>query len=174
MIGELQGEAYAAYRVLKRHADIADVNVLLNELKQADQTNDQTKMDRLHRILGLVETKNPGTIADRIEEDRRMRSVFWDILKPDIDEAVAQAATKASEVGKYESYVHSIRGNNGLLSDEQMVAFMQISTDTLKVIRFVMLQHPDWKDEDVAAKVIDLRDEGFDPDQVTEETAVPV
>ena len=52
-------------------------------------------MDRLHRILDLVEKKNPGTVADKIEEMRTMKSVFMDILKPEIDVVVKDAVDTA-------------------------------------------------------------------------------
>ena len=95
IIGELEGEAYAAYRVLKKHAEVSDVELLLDRLEKADEGNDQNMMDRLHRILDLVEKKNPGTVADKIEEMKTMKSVFMDVLKPEIDERVNTAVTAA-------------------------------------------------------------------------------
>ena len=95
IIGELEGEAYAAYRVLKNHAEVTDVKLLLDRLQKADEENDQNMMDRLHRILDLVEKKNPGTVADKIEEMKTMKSVFMDVLKPEIDERVNTAVTTA-------------------------------------------------------------------------------
>ena len=71
-------------------------------------------------------------------------------------------AADEREVGDYSRAVSQVRNNNGLLSDEQMVAFMKISTKTLNIIRFVITKHPDWDDDDVAEKVLDLQDEGFE------------
>ena len=62
------------------------------------------------------------------------------------------------EVGNYMAYVKSVRGNDGLLSDEQMIAFLKISAQTLQNIRFVIAQHPDWDDEDVAEEVLDMEE----------------
>ena len=73
------------------------------------------------------------------------------------------------EVGDYRRAVSQVRDNNGLLSDEQIVAFMKISTKTLKIIRFVITKHPDWDDADVAEEVLDLQDEGFDVDRMSAE-----
>ena len=95
IIGELEGEAYAAYRVLKKHAEVSDVELLLDKLEKADKGNDQNMMDRLHRILDLVEKKNPGTVANKIEEMKKMKSVFMDVLKPEIDVVVKDAVTTA-------------------------------------------------------------------------------
>lgn len=95
IIGELEGEAYAAYRVLKKHAEVTDVELLLDRLEKADEEHDQNMMDRLHRILDLVEKKNPGTVADKIEEMKTMKSVFMDVLKPEIDVVVNDAVTTA-------------------------------------------------------------------------------
>ena len=72
-----------------------DVDVLLDELKKADEGHDQNKMDRLHRILNLVEIKNHGAVVEKIQEDLKMKSVFWDILKPDIDKVVNSAVDTA-------------------------------------------------------------------------------
>ena len=82
-VNELKGKENAAYRVLKAHADETDVDYLLDALKKAD---DQNSKERLHRILGLVEVKNPGSVAKKIQGDKVMRDVFMDILKPQIDE----------------------------------------------------------------------------------------
>ena len=95
IIGELKGEAYAAYRVLKEHAEVTDVELLLGRLEKADEEHDQNMMDRLHRILDLVEKKNPGTVADKIEEMKTMKSVFMDVLKPEIDVVVKDAVDTA-------------------------------------------------------------------------------
>ena len=63
------------------HADKNDVKLLLNALK-----NEQTQelKERIHRILGLIETKNAGSVAKMIQEDKEMRSVFIDVLKPEL------------------------------------------------------------------------------------------
>lgn len=89
MLDELESGSYAAYRVLKKHADLTDVEFLLAELEDADKRNDQNKMDRLHRILNLVESKNHGAVAEKIQEREDMKSVFMDVLKPEIDAVVA-------------------------------------------------------------------------------------
>ena len=97
IIGELEGEAYAAYRVLKKHAEVTDVELLLDRLQKADKENDQNMMDRLHRILDLVEKKNHGSVADKIREKKEMKSVFMDVLKPEIDVVVKDARADEHE-----------------------------------------------------------------------------
>ena len=78
------------------------------------------------------------------------------------------------EVGDYRRVVYLIRENNGFLTDEQMIGFMHITLNTLKTVRFVIKLHPDWNDEVVAEKVLDLEDEGFDVDEATEENSTTV
>ena len=83
MIGELDGDDYATYRILRKHADENDVKILLDALRNTDS---QTPRDRLHRLLELAETKNPGSVAELIKEDKEMASIFMQVLKPEIDE----------------------------------------------------------------------------------------
>ena len=65
----------------------------------------------------------------------------------------------AHDVGRYADKVERIRHNNGLLTDDQMTAFMHIISNTLTTIRFVINAHPDWDDTDVAVKVLDMEAE---------------
>lgn len=65
------------------------------------------------------------------------------------------------EIGDYRTYVNQIRGNDGLLTDEQMLAFMHIDKKTLDDIRLVISQHPDWDDDDVAEEVLDMSDKAY-------------
>ena len=51
--------------------------------------------DRYHRILNLVEEKNPGAVAEMIKEDRKMQSVFMDILAPQINEKIQESVAAA-------------------------------------------------------------------------------
>ena len=44
--------------------------------------------ERIHRITGLVETKNPGSAAEMIQEDKEIGSVFLEVLKPEIDKKI--------------------------------------------------------------------------------------
>ena len=83
MTGELEGEGYAAYRVLRTQVDEKDVDYLLDELRQ---TTDAAKRNRLRGLLGIVETKHAGMVWKKIEEDEKMRDVFWDYFKPQRDE----------------------------------------------------------------------------------------
>ena len=41
-------------------------------------------------------------------------------------------------------------------------------------VRFVINLHPDWNDEVVANKVLDLEDEGFDVDKANEDSMTTV
>ncbi len=53
-------------------------------------------------------------------------------------------------IGKYSKVVEQIRNNNGLLSDEMMVKFMNITPEFLQCVREAIENNPDWDDEDVA------------------------
>ena len=92
MIGELAGDDYATYRILKKHADIKDVDLLLESIKNEKS---QALRDRLHRLLDLAESKNPGTVADKIREDKDLKSIFMQVLKPEIDEEINGAVNTA-------------------------------------------------------------------------------
>ena len=65
---ELEGDENAAYRALSDHAQAADVEKLLDDFK----TKTGETKDRYHRILHLIELKNPGIVAKLIEGDAEM------------------------------------------------------------------------------------------------------
>ena len=96
-------------------------------------------------------------------EERRLEYMSINVRESDI-----------LEIGDYRRAVNQIRENNGLLTDEQMIGFMHITLNTLKTVRFIIKLHPDWNDEVVANKVLDLEDEGFDVDKATEEDLTTV
>ena len=108
-IDELEGDDYAAYRILRKHADENDVKILLDALRNADS---QIPRDRLHRLLDLAETKNPGSVADLIKEDKEMASIFMQVLKPEIDEEINDAVDNATRINLY-NYVQ----NGGMTID---------------------------------------------------------
>ena len=89
-------------------------------------------------------------------EERRLEYMSINVRESDI-----------LEVGDYMRVVRSIRDNNGFLEDDAITRFLKISLNTLKTVRFVIKLHPDWNDEVVANKVLDLEDEGFDVDKAT-------
>ena len=57
-------------------------------------------------------------------------------------------------LGKYSNIVECIRRNNGLLTDDQIIKFMGITTEFLKCTREAIEKYPDWDDEDIADYVI--------------------
>ena len=89
MTGELEGEEYAAYRVLRAQVDERDVDYLLDEFKN---TTDIKKRDRLRGLLSIVETKHIGMVKEKIKEDREMRDAFTEmlieVLQPQLDERI--------------------------------------------------------------------------------------
>ena len=58
------------------------------------------------------------------------------------------------ELGEYKRIVYQIRGNNGLLTDETMIAFMKITPTVLSCVRKALSKHPDWDDEDITEEVL--------------------
>ena len=86
---ELQGAEYAAYRVLSDHARVDDVEIMLVAFKS--ETGE--KKNRLHRVLNLVELKNPGIVAKLIEGDAEMESVFMKVLEPQVNARIVDATT---------------------------------------------------------------------------------
>ena len=92
MTSEIEGEEYAAYRVLKSKVDEKDVDYLLEELKK---TTVQSMRDHLRGLLSIVEEKHTGMVLNKIEEDEKMRDVFWEYFKPQRDEEINSAVTTA-------------------------------------------------------------------------------
>ena len=68
------------------------------------------------------------------------------------------------EIGDYRRIVKSIRGNNGLLSDETMIEFMKITPTVLYCVRKALSEHPDWDDEDIAEEVLAMDELDEDDD----------
>ena len=68
-------------------------------------------------------------------------------------------AADMKELGEYRGFVRSVRDNDGSFTDDMIVKFLRISSNTLNNIRVVLSSHPDWDDEDVAEEVLNLEDE---------------
>ena len=92
MTSEIEGREYAAYRVLKSKVDEKDVDYLLEELKK---TTVQSMRDHLRGLLSIVEEKHTGMVLNKIEEDEKMRDVFWEYFKPQRNEEINNAVTTA-------------------------------------------------------------------------------
>ncbi len=60
------------------------------------------------------------------------------------------------EVGNYSAYVKSVR--DATVTDDMLIAVLKIEPKTINNIRFVISQHPDWDDDDVAEEVLDMED----------------
>lgn len=85
---ELEGKEYAPYRALTDHAEPSDVETILSVFKTIETGEAK---DRYHRILQLIEVKNPGIVAKLIEGDAEMESVFMKVLEPQVNERIAEA-----------------------------------------------------------------------------------
>ena len=95
---ELEGKEYAAYRALTDHAKPGDVETILAVFKTAETAEAR---DRYHRILQLIELKNPGIVEKLIEGDAKMESVFMKVFEPQINERVAEAVREQRDVNLY-------------------------------------------------------------------------
>lgn len=60
------------------------------------------------------------------------------------------------EFGVYKTYVRQIRGTDGEVPDDMLIKILKIKPQILTNIRFVITQHPDWNDEEVADEVLDM------------------
>ena len=96
-------------------------------------------------------------------EERRLEYMSINVRESDI-----------LEVGEYKRIVDQVRDNPYNLEDYILAGTLKINLNTLKTVRFVIKLHPDWNDEVVAEKVLDLEDEGFDVDKATEENLTTV
>ena len=156
--GELEGEEYAGFRAISKKPKEEDVLAFMKE--HGNEKEIASFVKAFADGVSHVDSDLMEEIKGRYPE---MGKTLMQIMQPEIDvvvkDAVSTATAKASEIGRYKCYVTSIRGNNGKLTDDQIVSFMQISTDTLETIRFVIKLHPDWKDEAVAEEVINLEED---------------
>ena len=84
--------------MLEKRADLKDVEILLDALRNAKS---QEPRDRLLRLLGLVESKNPGTLTEMMRENEDMESIFMQILKPKIDEEISVAVNSTTRTNLY-------------------------------------------------------------------------
>ena len=78
------------------------------------------------------------------------------------------------DVGDYRRVVRSVRKNKHNLSDLILADTLDVVPKTIRIVRFVIKLHPDWNDEVIADKVLDLEDEGFDVDNANEENLTVV
>ncbi|MBR1476573.1 MAG: hypothetical protein IJ608_01235 [Lachnospiraceae bacterium] len=81
--GELEGDEYAAYRILKEKADIKDIEIFL--AGQENEKNPEVK-EGYFKLMEFVEEKNPGITRKIVGGDKTMASIFFDVFKPEIDE----------------------------------------------------------------------------------------
>ena len=84
---ELEGDEYAAYRLLSDHANEKDVEILAEQLKEVRNTDADAK-ENGQRLLEFVESKNPGITRKVLGGDEDMASILMDVLKPEIDEKI--------------------------------------------------------------------------------------
>ena len=98
---ELEGDGYAAYRALTDHAKSSDVKMILSAFKTAETGESR---DRYHRILQLIELKNPGIVAKMLEGDAKMESVFMKILEPQIQVKIDAAVSAAKNQAATDAY----------------------------------------------------------------------
>ena len=72
--------------------------------------------ERIHRITGLVETKNPGSAAEMIQEDKEIGSVFLEVLKPEIDKKIDHELLLVNDGSKdnTKEVIESIKGVKAL------------------------------------------------------------
>ncbi len=84
--GELEGEEYAAYRVLTDRADEADVERIIAGI---GHEKDDALREHYRVLLQLVIEKNPQFI-EMMRRDEAMEDVLMEIVKDKIDEKVQQ------------------------------------------------------------------------------------
>ena len=66
-------------------------------------------------------------------------------------------AADMKELGDYRTYVRSVR--DATVSDDMLTTVLRIASTTIQNIRFVINNHPDWDDEDVAEEVLNMEDD---------------
>ena len=120
---EIEGEEYAAYRVLKAQVDEKDVDYLLAEMTR---TTDPVKRNRLRGLLGIVEEKHAGMVLEKIKEDERMRDIFWEYFKPQRDAEVNNAVSNTTRTNLF-TYVL-----NGTMTVDNAARNANMTTDQFR------------------------------------------
>ena len=116
---ELEGEEYAAYRVLSDKAKEADVKSLI--VRGKDEKND-VKRRHFRVLLGLVAEKNPEIVEDIMRKEREeMSDALTRIMKDDIDKVVKKKVKKEVEKSKMDD-IRNVMETLGLSIEKAMDA----------------------------------------------------
>ena len=82
---ELEGDEYAAYRVLTDHAREEDVKIVANSGKINPIVNELCQ-----KIIEFVDSKNPNLIDTIKGGEENMGRTLMDIMRPEIDKEYSQ------------------------------------------------------------------------------------
>ena len=86
--GELEGEEYAAYRALARHASEEDVNRIISG-KEDEPPEEEVIADYYRVLLRLLSQKN-RELFEKIGKESKMEDVLMDIMKDAVNKRVEQ------------------------------------------------------------------------------------
>ena len=68
------------------------------------------------------------------------------------------------EIGDYRRIVKSIRKNDKIFPDDEIISFLDIKPIVLYCVRKALSEHPDWDDEDIAEEVLSMDELDEDDD----------
>ena len=129
--------------------------IVLNAKGTCDKEGHEVS-DQIKEVLAYMNGRAPASeytmmldaAINKIKqnEERRTDYMYNNTFKGD-----------AIMVGDYMRIVKSIRGNNGLLSDNDIISFLKITPDLLGYVRKALSIHPDWDDEDIAMEVLSMQ-----------------
>ena len=129
---------------MKDHAKRIILNTKGTNDKEGHEVSDEIK-GMLSYMDGNTPDSDYAKMLDdavkKVKDNQERRNEYMNLNLFAIDERV---------IGKYSKVVEQIRNNNGLLSDEMMVKFMNITPEFLQCVREAIENNPDWDDEDVA------------------------
>ena len=129
---------------MKDHAK----RIILNTKGTKDKEGHEVSVE-IKGMLSYMDGNTPDSdyakmlddAVKKVKNNQERRNEYMNLNLFAIDERV---------LGKYSEKVERIRKNNGQLSDDQLIKFMEITPEFLQCVREAIENNPDWDDEDVA------------------------
>mgnify|MGYP002622986845 CR=1 FL=1 len=129
------------------------LNIKGNKDAEGHKVNDEIK-----ELLSFMNGNEPKS-----DYTRMLDAAVADIKRSDERRheymSISAQMSDEREVGQYRTYVTTVRKNKRNLADDVLADTLDVNTNVLKTIRFVINAHPDWDDTDVAVKVLDMEAE---------------
>ncbi len=148
------------------------LNVLLQDAQKIDnrkntpgteghEVSDEIKYTLSYMNDGIPRSDYARMLDDAVREVKQSEEKRLEYM------SINANAGDILETGQYQLVVRNVRNNKHSLSDIIIADTLDVVPKTVRTVRFVIARHPDWNDEVIANKVLDLEDEGFDVDKAS-------